>query len=104
MAARSLTIVHCNDVYELPARQQDPCGGAARFAALVKSFSALNPLVLFSGEQAGAWACSRGAGVRCRAARGALQGASRVQHQTAHDAVVTPLWVPLQATHTTPPC
>lgn len=47
----TLTILHFNDVYNVEDRsEKPPYGGAARFATAVKSFSHLNPLVLFSGD------------------------------------------------------
>jgi len=50
MATKSLNIIHFNDVYEIGARAKDPVGGATRFAAAVKKYSPLNPIVLFSGD------------------------------------------------------
>lgn len=32
-----LTILHFNDVYNIEARNQEPCGGAARFVTKVKT-------------------------------------------------------------------
>ena len=51
--AKTLHIIHFNDVYELPARSQEPVGGAARFCGLLKACEAKldpPPLVLFSGD------------------------------------------------------
>ncbi|CAM2114073.1 mannosylglucosyl-3-phosphoglycerate phosphatase-like [Caretta caretta] len=45
-----LVILHFNDVYEVESRQEEPVGGAARFAAAIKKFSSLNPLIIFSGD------------------------------------------------------
>jgi 5'-nucleotidase len=45
-----VTILHYNDVYNIESRAMEPVGGAARFCAAIKSFSHLNPLVLFSGD------------------------------------------------------
>jgi 5'-nucleotidase len=50
MGSSSVTILHYNDVYNIEPRVMEPVGGAARFCAAVKSFSHLNPLVLFSGD------------------------------------------------------
>lgn len=52
MGAQShcLTLLHFNDVYNVESRQQEPVGGAARFCTAIKSFSHLNPIVLFSGD------------------------------------------------------
>ncbi|XP_034243359.1 trifunctional nucleotide phosphoesterase protein YfkN isoform X2 [Thrips palmi] len=47
---QALTLIHFNDVYNVESRQQEPVGGAARFCTAVKSFSHLQPLVLFSGD------------------------------------------------------
>ncbi|XP_054273801.1 trifunctional nucleotide phosphoesterase protein YfkN isoform X2 [Macrosteles quadrilineatus] len=48
--AATVTILHYNDVYNIESRSEEPVGGAARFCTLVKSFSHLQPLVLFSGD------------------------------------------------------
>ncbi|XP_050523089.1 mannosylglucosyl-3-phosphoglycerate phosphatase isoform X2 [Daktulosphaira vitifoliae] len=45
-----LIILHFNDVYNVEARDQEPCGGAARFSTMIKSFSHLKPMILFSGD------------------------------------------------------
>lgn len=46
-----LTILHYNDVYNVDATStREPIGGAARFLTAVKSFSHLDPLILFSGD------------------------------------------------------
>lgn len=46
-----LTIIHYNDIYNIePNSSKEPIGGAARFLTAIKSFSHLNPLVLFSGD------------------------------------------------------
>ncbi|XP_069676582.1 mannosylglucosyl-3-phosphoglycerate phosphatase isoform X2 [Periplaneta americana] len=50
MGGSSLTILHYNDVYNIESRVTEPVGGAARFCTAIKSFSHLNPLVLFSGD------------------------------------------------------
>lgn len=47
---QALTLLHFNDVYNVESRQQEPVGGAARFCTAIKSFSHLQPLVLFSGD------------------------------------------------------
>jgi 5'-nucleotidase len=47
---KMLTILHFNDVYNIESTAQEPVGGAARFCTALKSFSHLNPLVLFSGD------------------------------------------------------
>lgn len=49
-SSETITILHFNDVYNVEAREADPCGGAARFTHAIKSFSHLKPLVLFSGD------------------------------------------------------
>ncbi|KAG8235931.1 hypothetical protein J437_LFUL015996 [Ladona fulva] len=47
----TLTILHFNDVYNIePGKGPEPIGGAARFCSAIKSFSHLNPLILFSGD------------------------------------------------------
>ena len=50
MGSSTVTILHFNDVYNIEPRVMEPVGGAARFCAAIKSFSHLNPLVLFSGD------------------------------------------------------
>lgn len=45
-----LTILHFNDVYNVEARDQEPCGGASRFSTMVKSFVHQQPMILFSGD------------------------------------------------------
>lgn len=46
-----LTILHFNDIYNVePNSSREPIGGAARFLTAIKSFSDLNPLILFSGD------------------------------------------------------
>uniref|UniRef100_A0A8D8ZQ47 Trifunctional nucleotide phosphoesterase protein YfkN n=2 Tax=Cacopsylla melanoneura TaxID=428564 RepID=A0A8D8ZQ47_9HEMI len=45
-----ITIIHYNDVYNVEDRKEEPRAGAPRFVSAVKSFSALNPLILFSGD------------------------------------------------------
>lgn len=50
MGGCSLTILHYNDVYNIESRVIEPVGGATRFCTAIKSFSHLNPLVLFSGD------------------------------------------------------
>jgi 5'-nucleotidase len=47
---KTLTILHFNDVYNVESADKEPVGGAARFCTALKSFSHLNPLVLFSGD------------------------------------------------------
>ncbi|XP_041771895.1 snake venom 5'-nucleotidase isoform X3 [Anopheles merus] len=50
-AVDKLTLIHYNDVYNIDANSKsEPIGGAARFCTAVRSFSHLNPLVLFSGD------------------------------------------------------
>ena len=49
-AANEITLIHFNDVYNVPSRDQEPVGGAARFCTAVKSYAHLNPIVLFSGD------------------------------------------------------
>lgn len=47
----SLYILHYNDIYNIDANSSvEPVGGASRFSTAVKSFSHLNPLILFSGD------------------------------------------------------
>uniref|UniRef100_A0A1B6K7N1 5'-Nucleotidase C-terminal domain-containing protein n=2 Tax=Homalodisca liturata TaxID=320908 RepID=A0A1B6K7N1_9HEMI len=48
--AATVTILHYNDVYNIESRSEEPVGGAARFCSVIKSFSHLQPLVLFSGD------------------------------------------------------
>jgi len=50
MGSSTVTILHYNDVYNIESRVMEPVGGAERFCAAIKSFSHLNPLVLFSGD------------------------------------------------------
>lgn len=46
-----LVLLHFNDVYNVESRPApEPVGGASRFTTAIKSFSKLNPLVLFSGD------------------------------------------------------
>ncbi|XP_072024736.1 uncharacterized protein [Amphiura filiformis] len=45
-----ITILHFNDVYNIEERKQEPVGGAARFATVIKRFQHENPLVFFSGD------------------------------------------------------
>ncbi|XP_050442414.1 mannosylglucosyl-3-phosphoglycerate phosphatase isoform X2 [Adelges cooleyi] len=45
-----LVILHFNDVYNVEARDQEPCGGASRFSTMIKSFAHLQPMILFSGD------------------------------------------------------
>ncbi len=47
---QTVTILHFNDVYNIEQRDQEPRGGAARFATAIKSMQGLNPMVLFSGD------------------------------------------------------
>lgn len=47
----SLYILHYNDIYNIDANSSvEPIGGASRFSTAIKSFSHLNPLILFSGD------------------------------------------------------
>lgn len=47
----SLYILHYNDIYNIDANSSvEPVGGATRFSTAIKSFSNLNPLILFSGD------------------------------------------------------
>ena len=46
----SMTILHFNDCYNVEPREAEPAGGAARFCTALKSFSHLDPLILFSGD------------------------------------------------------
>ncbi|KAJ1527198.1 hypothetical protein ONE63_008729 [Megalurothrips usitatus] len=48
--SQSLTLLHFNDVYNVESGTNEPVGGAARFCTAIKSFSHLEPLVLFSGD------------------------------------------------------
>ncbi|KAK7868782.1 hypothetical protein R5R35_003628 [Gryllus longicercus] len=50
MGSNVITILHFNDVYNVESRATEPVGGAARFCTAFKSFSHLNPLILFSGD------------------------------------------------------
>ncbi|KAL0979082.1 hypothetical protein UPYG_G00180280 [Umbra pygmaea] len=45
-----LTILHFNNVYEVDARLEEPVGGAARFATVLKKFQSVNPFIVFSGD------------------------------------------------------
>ncbi|XP_023223349.1 5'-nucleotidase-like [Centruroides sculpturatus] len=45
-----VTILHFNDVYNVEPRDIEPVGGAARFSTAMKSFSHLDPLIIFSGD------------------------------------------------------
>eukprot|EP00735_Rhodelphis_limneticus_P011357 TRINITY_DN4444_c0_g1::TRINITY_DN4444_c0_g1_i1::g.7254::m.7254 TRINITY_DN4444_c0_g1::TRINITY_DN4444_c0_g1_i1::g.7254 ORF type:complete len:930 (-),score=263.40,sp/P29240/5NTD_DIPOM/25.46/4e-33,5_nucleotid_C/PF02872.13/1.3e-33,EF-hand_7/PF13499.1/3.4e-13,EF-hand_1/PF00036.27/2.1e-05,EF-hand_1/PF00036.27/0.009,EF-hand_6/PF13405.1/2.5e-05,EF-hand_6/PF13405.1/0.43,EF-hand_8/PF13833.1/0.34,EF-hand_8/PF13833.1/0.00049,EF-hand_5/PF13202.1/0.0098,EF-hand_5/PF13202.1/0.21,Metallophos/PF00149.23/0.0064,SP len=47
---RRITIAHFNDVYCITEGNQEPVGGASRFATSLKSFQSENPLLLFSGD------------------------------------------------------
>lgn len=49
-SSSTITILHFNDVYNVNPRDRDPCGGAAKFAHAIKSYSHLNPMILFSGD------------------------------------------------------
>ncbi len=49
-AADQLTLIHFNDVYNVESREQEPAGGAARFATAVKAYDHLSPMILFSGD------------------------------------------------------
>lgn len=49
--AKTLTIIHYNDVYELRGTDKDVCGGADRFCQIVNQLRLKhNALVLFSGD------------------------------------------------------
>ncbi|KAK2182231.1 hypothetical protein NP493_362g02095, partial [Ridgeia piscesae] len=48
--SQSITILHFNDVYNINAREEEPVGGAARFATAMRQLKHLDPLVLFSGD------------------------------------------------------
>lgn len=49
--SNSLFILHYNDIYNIDANSTaEPIGGATRFSTAIKSFSHLNPLILFSGD------------------------------------------------------
>lgn len=52
-----MLLLHFNDVYNVThnkrARPEDACGGAARFAALLKEFAAQEPIIAFSGDLLG---------------------------------------------------
>ena len=45
-----VTIVHFNDVYNIEPSDQEPVGGAARFATAINQLAPLNPMVVFSGD------------------------------------------------------
>ncbi|XP_076354101.1 mannosylglucosyl-3-phosphoglycerate phosphatase-like isoform X2 [Tachypleus tridentatus] len=45
-----VTILHFNDCYNVEPQPQEPVGGAARFCTALKSFSDLEPMILFSGD------------------------------------------------------
>jgi len=47
---KEITIIHFNDVYDIFPSSDEPVGGAARFARLVKDQQNDNPLILFSGD------------------------------------------------------
>ena len=47
MCKDKLTLLHFNDVYNL---EGEGCAGAARFSTAIKSYSHLNPLVVFCGD------------------------------------------------------
>jgi len=66
MGGSSLTILHYNDVYNIESRVTEPVGGAARFCTAIKSFSHLNPLVLFSGDIFSPSMCEYHDGRDCR--------------------------------------
>merc|ERR1712195_332162 len=53
---RKVTILHFNDVYHVAAREDSPCGGAARVAGLildVRKEPGVEPLVICSGDVLG---------------------------------------------------
>ncbi|XP_022237436.1 uncharacterized protein LOC106478186 isoform X1 [Limulus polyphemus] len=45
-----VTILHFNDCYNVESQPQEPAAGAARFCHALKSFSDLDPMILFSGD------------------------------------------------------
>ena len=49
-AANQLTLIHFNDVYNIDSREQEPQGGAARFATAIQQYDELSPMILFSGD------------------------------------------------------
>lgn len=50
-AARTLNLIHYNDVYELRGNDKEICGGADRFCTLLSEVREQhNALVLFSGD------------------------------------------------------
>ncbi|KAG8194114.1 hypothetical protein JTE90_003053 [Oedothorax gibbosus] len=46
----AVTILHFNDCYNVESQAAEPVGGASRFCTALKSFSDLEPLILFSGD------------------------------------------------------
>lgn len=48
-AARTLTLLHLNDCYDIHPRAEEPVGGAARMATKLHSYGGAG-LVLFSGD------------------------------------------------------
>lgn len=48
--AKSFCILHFNDCYNVESSEQEPIGGAARFVTALRTFSHLEPVVLFSGD------------------------------------------------------
>ncbi|XP_035221004.1 trifunctional nucleotide phosphoesterase protein YfkN-like isoform X2 [Stegodyphus dumicola] len=46
----AVTILHFNDCYNVESQMYEPVGGAARFCTALKSFTDLDPLILFSGD------------------------------------------------------
>lgn len=49
-ATKSFCILHFNDCYNVEPSSQEPIGGAARFVTALRTFSHLEPVVLFSGD------------------------------------------------------
>lgn len=50
-SVKKLKIIHFNDVYNIEGSKEEPVGGAARFAHLIKDLIAEEPaLVVFSGD------------------------------------------------------
>lgn len=49
-SSSTLCILHFNDCYNVEPCDQEPVGGAARFAHALHEFANLDPLTLFSGD------------------------------------------------------
>ena len=45
-----ITILHFNDIYNIEARKEDPCGGISRFITALERYKDRDPLVLLSGD------------------------------------------------------